>query len=124
MKQAIFNVECFRFSNTINKSLPVILFAGCDFFSAYSQSLRGTLPIDASFDEFERWELLEFRVVGDFATQIFFSKKKKYVCIDNTPTRFGASLLQTVHVVEQDREKTKRRRFVQKTRWWEFKGDR
>lgn len=44
MKQAIFNIECFRFSNTINKSLPVVLFAGCDFFSGYSQSLRGTLP--------------------------------------------------------------------------------
>lgn len=44
MKQAIFNIECLRFSNTINKPLPVILFAGNDFFSGYSQSLKGILP--------------------------------------------------------------------------------
>ena len=44
MKQALFNIECLRQSNTINKPLPVVLFAGNDFFSGYSQSLKGILP--------------------------------------------------------------------------------
>jgi hypothetical protein len=43
-KQALINIEIQRDGNQIKKPLPVILFAGHDFFSGYQQSLRNLLP--------------------------------------------------------------------------------
>ena len=46
---AIINVEIKRITANINQTLPVVLFAGHDFFSGYVQSLKSLTPNGLSF---------------------------------------------------------------------------